>query len=162
MTERSRETGAELDPEGATFVRTGREVGGDEEPVGYARADLRDALARIRDTMGPRALDDLGRGRSIDRTADGSMWLEEVRALGAKVYRLNALLEAASDSTRSLAAASTRNEERLASLSSRIDDAQAAQDRASSRLWGLSIAGVVLGVVACALLIVDIGLASGG
>ena len=162
MTERRHETRAELDPDAPTLVR---EMGGavsDEDAVGYARADLKDALARIRDSMGPRSLDDLDRGGAIERSADERLLIEDVKALGAKLDDLIALAESASVSTGSLAAASTRNEERLAEVTVRFDDVQAAQSRASARLLGLTIALIVLAVIVVAQLVIDVANASGG
>jgi hypothetical protein len=156
MTDQTRESGAILEPEAAPPGRPGLPATADDEGVGYARADLRDALARIRDAAGPRSVDVGDRGRSTERTADDRILIEEVTALGARVDRLVELVESARESGASALAATKTVEDRLAGLSVRSQEAQATQARANARLFGLSVALVVLTVIVLALLLVEI------
>jgi hypothetical protein len=154
MTDQSRESGAILDAEAAPQGRPAP-AALEDEGVGYARADLKDALARIRDTAGPMKLGEAERSRSAEDPEDEGTLVDQVRALGAKVDRLIDVVESARASTGSAVTASATVDEHLAGLSARIEEAQATQARADGRLLGLSIAVVVLTVVVLALLVVD-------
>jgi hypothetical protein len=131
-----------------------REVQADEEAAGYARADLEDALARIRGTIGAHALADIDSGQDPRRTSDDERRvLEEIRSLGDRVERLATVTEAAAERTTDL---SSRAEERGRRLTDAIEKLQAAQDRADVRMRWLSVAVAVLAVILGASLVIDL------
>ena len=156
MTDPTRDPGAILDPEAALSDRAGLTGSTEDEAVGYARADLSDALARIRATAGSIHIGDAERVPSMERSNAEERLADEVRALGAKVDRLVELAESARESTTSARAAAVAVEERLAGVTARIEEAQATQARADARLVRLSTVVTVLTVIVLALLVADI------
>lgn len=143
--------------EAADPARSPSDVRVDEEAVGYARADLEDALARIRGTIGPSGLGDLDPGPALRPVPDDERRLiEQIRALGDRVERLAAIAEAATERTTDLSTASSRVDERVNRLTDAIEKAQAAQDRSDERMRWLSVAVAVLTVILAASLVVDV------
>ena len=155
------------DPVSHTDAMPGREVadrapapldiGVDEEGVGYARADLEDALARIRGTIGPRGAEDVGRRQELRPAAsdDERQLVGEIRALSERVDRLATIAEAVDRRTTDLSVASSRYEERLGHLSGAMEKSRAAHDRSASRILWLTVAVAALAVLLGVSIVLD-------
>jgi hypothetical protein len=142
------DTDEERGQDAADRERSPQDVAVDEDAVGYARADLVDALSRIRGTLGPRGVGDRDRDTGL-RLMPGDEWqlVGEIRALSDRVDRLATIAEAADQRATDLSLASSRYEERLGHLSEAMERSRAAHDRAASRILWLTVAVAALAVI---------------